>query len=450
MSFLDVYKLAPKVIQLNIKKQHVNIFLGLLWDAFRDEIGPVTCQHNYGRTDNPQIYEYKVRWSSSKFEAVLSFYNHTSLGLNCAELRLFDYEKNVAFGNYANKITNAILTTKDRVLQQEHRVGFDYYAKIKVLCGSVLSGSYHVDKLGVLLIASSRGCDLIFPAQYREAKSEFDYEAKKNAIKYVSALTVLSQELFLISENDDVVAISAENFQHLVEDTEFSGKYINDTPLYGLHGAKLGMPSGPDSVVDVSEVIMMERRDFRLDGFLCFPARLGELIGHIDSDLKRRQASKRFHDALRFREIHERYADGDFGVSYELIAYVASIEALLDHSKTENQINCRKCDTPLIIDEYKISQKFNDFVNTYGGGSEAMNRKFKELYGHRSKFVHTGLELHASNVLRPNRPLILEGKNHVSSVPSYYYNIHEWTGFLLRVYFYFTAYQSGQADSDNL
>lgn len=71
-----------------------------------------------------------------------------------------------------------------------------------------------------------------------------------------------------------------------------------------------------------------------------------------------------------------------------------------------------------------------------------MRNSFKKLYSDRSKFVHTGMELHASNVLRPNRPLILEGGNHVTGVPAYYYNIHEWTGFMLRVNFYLTAYQS--------
>lgn len=449
MSPLDVCRLAPKVIQLNIKKQQVNLFLGVLWDVFRDNIGPVTCQHSYDSTDNPQIYSYRVRWVTSEFEAILNFYNHTSLGLKYLEMRLIDRETNAPFGTHAKKIADAILAARDRLFQHEHGEDSDYYAKVKVLCGSVLSGNYHIDNLGILLIDSSHGYDLIFPAKYREAKSEFVYEAKRDAIKYVSILTVLSQELFLISENDDIEEISAEHFQCLSENTEFAGKYIDDTPLYGLHGAKLGMLSGTDSVVDISEVIMMERRDFRVDGFLCFPARLGELIGHIDDDLKRRQASKRFHDALRFREIHERYADGDFGVSYELIAYVAAIEALLDHSKVESEISCGKCGTSLRVDKYNISQKFNDFIDAYGGGSEGMNRKFKELYGHRSKFVHTGLELHAPNALRPNRPLILEGKNHIASVPNYYYNIHEWTGFLLRVYFYFTAYQASQSDSSN-
>lgn len=450
MSPLDVYRVPPKRIPLNIDKQHVNIFLGALWDVFRDTIGPVTCQHGYGGTDNPQIYNYKVRWVASEFEAILNFYNHTSQGLKYLELRLIDRKTNAPFGTYAKKISDAIRTARDRLPVGEHGAAFDCYAKVKVLCGATLSGNYHIDKLGILLIGSPRGYDLIFPAKYREAHSEFSYEAKKDAIKYVSAFTVLSQDLFLISEADEVDAISIEHFQGLIENTEFAGKYIDDTPLYGPHGAKLGMPSGADSVVDIHDVVMMEGKDFRVDGFLCFPARLGELIGHIDGDLKRRQASKRFHDALRFREIHERYSDGDFGVSYELIAYVAAIEALLDHSKIEHEISCGKCGTSLMVDNYKISQRFNDFVDTYGGGSEGMNQKFKEMYGHRSKFVHTGLELHASNVLRSNRPLILEGKNHVTGVPGYYYNIHEWTGFLLRVYFYFTAYQAGQNDSGNV
>ncbi|WP_426108358.1 hypothetical protein [Pseudomonas sp. TWR1-1-4] len=450
MSPTNVYLLPPVVIPLNVKKQQVNLFLGILWDVFGDTIGAVTCQHGYSGTGDPQVYNYRVRWVSNKFEAVLDFYNHTSQGLKTLELRLFDRETNMPFGTYARKIADAVKFAGDRVRLGGYGAEFDCFARVRILCGSVLSGNYHIDRLGMLLIASSRGYELVYPAKYRKAKSEFNYEIKKDATRYVSALTALSQHLFLVSEVDDVDMISLEDFEDLVESTEFSGKYIDDTALFGLHGAKLGMPSGSDGVANIHEVIMMESKHFRVDGYLCFPARLGELIDHINSDLKFRQASKRFHDALRFRDIHGQYSDGDFGVSYEIVAYVAAVEALLDHSKIESKTNCENCGAATVVEDYKISQRFNDFVNVYGGGSEPMNRKFKELYGHRSKFVHTGMELHASNALRPNRPLILEGKNYITGAPDYYYNIHEWTGFLLRVYFYFTAYQASQVDSGNV
>lgn len=447
---LRTYLLPPRVMPLNIKKEQVNVFLDILWDIFTETIGPVTCQHNYGDTNDPQLCRYNVRWVSNEFEAVLDFYNHTAKGLVSLELRLTDREKNTPFGPHADKLADAIQAAKEKVRLGEHDPIFDCYAKIKILCGSALSGSYRIDKLGMLLISTAGGYDLIYPAKFRKAKSEFDFEARKHAVGYVSALTVLSQNLFVVSENDDVDIISLEEFEGLVKGSEFNGKYIDDTPLFSLYGAKLGMPSEPGSPVDIGGVIMLEAKDFRVNGLLCFPSRLGELIQHINGDLKRRQASKRFHDALRFREIREQYSDGDFGVSYELVAYVAAIEALLDHSKIKNEISCKDCGSVLIVEDYKISKKFSDFVNTYGGESEAMNRKFKELYNHRSKFVHTGMELHASNTLRPGRPLMLEGKSYVAAVPGYYYNIHEWTGFILRVYLYFTACQASHSASDNV
>lgn len=450
MSPISAYLQPPIVIPLNINKQQVNIFLGILWDVFGETIGPVTCQHGYSGTKDPQLYNYRVRWISNEFDAVLNFHNHTSKGLIFLELRLIDLEKNTPFGSHAKKLAHAIQTAKEIIRAGRHDAAFDCYAKIKILCSSTLSGNYRIDKLRMLLVCSPCGYELIYPAKFRNARSEFDYDVKKDAIRYVSALTALSQHLFSVSENDDIDIVSQEDYEDLVKNTAFNGKYIDDTPLFSLYGAKLGMPSGPDSIVDTSEAIMLEGDDFIVNGFLCFPSRLGELIQHINGDLKRSQASRRFHDALRFREIHERYSDGDFGVSYELVAYVAAIEALLDHSKIKNEINCKNCGTSLISEDYKISQKFSDFVNTYGGGSEIMNRKFKELYSHRSKFVHTGMELHVSNTLRPNRPLILEGKSYITGVPDYYYNIHEWTGFLLRVYFYFTAYQASQSASDNV
>ncbi|NQD80134.1 hypothetical protein HP436_08060, partial [Pseudomonas sp. CrR14] len=360
-----------------------------------------------------------------------------------------DHETNLPFGPYAKKIVDAVHAAEERVRAGGYGGELNCYARVRILCGTALSGNYRIDRIGLLLIASPRGYELIYPAKYRKSKSEFNYEIKKDATRYVSALTTLSQHLFLVSETDSVGIISFEEFEDLVKSTDFSGEYIDDTPLFGLHGAKLGMPSGPDGVANIHEVIMMEHKHFKVDGYLCFPSRLGELIEHINGDLKLRQASKRFHDALRLRDIHGHYSDGDFGVSYELVAYVAAIEALLDHSKIENKISCENCGTATTVEDYKISRRFNDFVNTYGG-SEAMNKSFKELYGHRSKFVHTGMELHTSNTLRPNRPLILEGKDYIKGAPNYYYNIHEWTGFLLRVYFYFTAYQASQADPGNV
>lgn len=450
MSPIKVCSLPSKKISLNIRKQKVNLFLGILWDVFEDTIGFVTCQHSYGGTIDSQLYNYRVRWISNEFEAVLSFYNHTSKGLVSVELRLLDLETNTPFGPYEKKITDAIKIAKKKINLSEYREEFDCYARIKILCKSKLSGSYRIDKLGMLLISSPYGYELIYPAKFRKAKSEFNHEAKKDAIKYVSALTILSQHLFVVSENDEVDIIFPENFESLVKNTEFNGKYIDDTPLFGLDGAKLGMPSEPDFIMDGKEVIMLEAEHFRVDGSLCLPTRLGVLIQHINGDLKRCQSAKRFHDALRFREIRHRYSDGDFGVSYELVAYVAAIEALLDHSKIKNEISCKNCGAQSFTEDYKIGQKFSDFVNAYGGESEPMNRTFKELYDHRSKFVHTGMELHVSDTPRPNRPLILEGKNYIAGVPSYYYNIHEWTGFLLRVYFYLTAYQANQSSADNI
>jgi len=437
------------VIPLNINKDQVDYFLEILWDIFTETIGPVTCQHSYGGTNDPQLYIYSVRWVSNEFEAVLNFHNHTAKGLVLLKLRLIDREKNVPFGPHADKLVRAIQAATEKIRSGEHGSIFDCYAKIKILCDSTLSGSYRIDELGMLLLDGAGGHELIYRAKSRKAKSEFDFEAKKCAVEYVSALTVLSQHLFVVSENDGVDIISVQEFEDLVKSSEFNGEYIDDTPLFGLYGAKLGMPSEPGSPADIGEVIMLEAKDFRVNGLLCFPSRLGELIQHINGDLKRRQASKRFPDALRFRRIREQYSDGDFGVSYELVAYVAAIEALLDHSKIKNEISCKNCGNKLTIENYIISKRFSDFVNTYGGESEAMNREFKELYKHRSKFVHTGMELHASNTLRPNRPLILKGKSYVAATPSYYHNIHEWTGFLLRVYLYFTAYQASHDAPDN-
>jgi hypothetical protein len=108
-----------------------------------------------------------VRWVASEFEAVLDFYNHTSLGLKYLELRLIDREANAPFGTYANKIADATLAARDRLLQHEHGADSDHYAKVKVLCGSALSENYHIDNLEYFQLTHHMGM-VLFSVQNTE------------------------------------------------------------------------------------------------------------------------------------------------------------------------------------------------------------------------------------------------------------------------------------------
>jgi len=92
--------------------------------------------------------------------------------------------------------------------------------------------------------------------------------------------------------------------------------------------------------------------------------------------------------------------------SLSFLAFVSSIETLINHEyKTfkgdvefecdgcqtikSSPVNCKKCGRP----SWGISTKFYTFLRTYVAYSEEAVKKFKRVYGMRSKIVHTGVLL---------------------------------------------------------
>lgn len=441
-SFFFVYRIDPRIISLNIPKAKVNDFLGRVWDEFEAEFGKVACQHFYKPGSSPEIYLYTIRWTTRQFEAVLNFVNHTSKGLTSFELRFFDLEKDTEFGERADRIASAVRKVSAEMKSSVSVLdSLGCFAKVGVVSPVRLSGNFYIEDLELMLLQTEYGFELVFPSKLRKVPAEFNYESRKIAAQHVAMLTLLTQHFLLLSEEVGVERVYPEEFQDMLKTTLSSGTYIFDEPLFGPEGKRLGMPGSDGGRANIKEVIMMSDSDFRVKGAICLPEKVGLIMKHIQADRKRLQACKRFQDALRFRQVNQRFLDGTFGLSYELVAYVAAIEAVLDHSKVTIPVECSNCKSPGFKEDYKISQRFKDFVHEFGGGSEPLNIAFKKLYQDRSKFVHTGIELHNPNVVRPNRPLILDGKDYVRGVPSYYYNVHEWVGYILRVFFYQYAYE---------
>lgn len=256
-------------------------------------------------------------------------------------------------------------------------------------------------------------------------------------VDIASILTTLTQNLFCVDESNGWEFINKKEFLLLCSKTKFSGVMIPDDGMinriefFSDDGAKIFIGDQQKT----KEII--EERDCIIDDYVCLPERVDTIFKIIENDYKLQQSCKRFHEALMLRNhAKQRTPSTIHYTAYELVAYVASIEALLDTKAEKMEVNCPNCDEIVYKEEWKIAVKFRDFIDKYGDNNPVFNKVYKDLYSDRSMFVHTGINLHSLNSLRPNRPLILKGKNVVSEQPYYYHNIHEYTGFILRKYIY--------------
>lgn len=141
----------------------------------------------------------------------------------------------------------------------------------------------------------------------------------------------------------------------------------------------------------------------------------------------------RFAESIKLRrEVSENRFLNLFKAQYELLGYVSSIESLLDSSEKNSVLDCPNCGAQLGKPERRISAQLDEFVSLNARGAGPVEKAMKALYGDRSKFVHTGKSLASFGATGMGGPFSLDGKQHISDLPRYYYNVHEFTGHLLR------------------
>jgi hypothetical protein len=441
LSALDVYLVDAIKMPLGIPRESMDKFLSILWDILTSEIGAVTCQHHIVRPPRGEKILYRVRWVDNEFEAALDFHAHTSRGMQSLELRVLERSLERSAGFHSDRILAAAQLAKKRTIEPSSAPELAYIInELKAETG--LCGNYHFKKTGIILFNDRRDGRLLMahPVPGNESQRGFAQSTKELSEAYLAALTVLTQHIFLISPGITFTRISEDMYNLIIEENSETGTYVDDDELFSLTGASTGMTPDTDGAINVKSASMIDRNSFMTTDGLCFPRRTDLLLDHIASNQKRRQAANRFRDGLRFRRLRFSQADGDLAFSYELLAYVAAIEALLDHAESINETACTNCNAPVPTKSREIGKRFRRFV-LENGGSEIMSDHYKELYEHRSKFVHTGMSINIPIAPSPNRPLLLQSRVTPDGLPGYYAFIDEWTGFMLRVNFYRTAFQ---------
>ena len=423
-----------KEIQITIPKENVNNFLANLWDTFEVNIAKPTCYHTYFATDNPEIYCYKVHWASEsiKWEAEIHFFNHTANGLN--SIFILSTSKDTL-----DNIIHSIQQT-EKVYLGTNPKEILFVAKVPVETEYELSGDYKFEGsiLGVEKHVSEQSyttCYIHVPLIERNHIEQLAEITKKSYI-LVSILTVATQNIFTVNEKDKVELIDINDYKTL----KTSGRFHRDNALIDeeMYTLKDDIVIWEDNQ-DKNQMIM-EERDCIKNNMLGLPDQMQNIFNLLKNNFRLEQSCNRYLEGLTIRKklfngyIRGAYSSQKYMMSYELIAYVSSIEALLDTYAIQEPRNCPKCGTVIYKEEWKIKKKFMRFVeeNTEQYNFHVFKKIFSKFYDDRSLFVHTGYNLIQPYAIRSNRPLILKGKNMLRDVPEYYPNIHEYVGYLLR------------------
>jgi hypothetical protein len=78
-----------------------------------------------------------------------------------------------------------------------------------------------------------------------------------------------------------------------------------------------------------------------------------------------------------------------------IISAFTALETMVNYEFREFKPEvCAKCSQP----QYKVAQKFRDFLSKYLSEGTAQKRKFNALYSYRSKIIHTGQKLKTENL----------------------------------------------------
>ncbi|HIF9364582.1 TPA: hypothetical protein ACX6RZ_000500 [Photobacterium damselae] len=391
-----------RTVSLNIKKDNVNDFLQLLWVELSEKIGPMSCQHFYLDTDDKEIYIYNVIWCVDQLSFIteFNFYNHTSKGLIRVDVCVKD-KKNQTIDVESQKKILSIISEVNRT---------DFNSKIKNNCFKVpiegpisFSGSYYFERVNIGLVAEDCFNYLIFDVKYI-TKSQSNVLIIEKIKLILAALSVCTQQVF-----------------------EYVGGKIysfDDCSVYDFLGESFNNFKQVESFVDYDEIIE--------DNKIVLPENTVNIISNIILSPKAQNSAMRFIESLRLRaEVFDNSILNGFKVQYELLGYVSSIESLLDTSEKNVVLNCPKCDEQIEKPQRRISAQFNEFVYNHSNNSSIVASTMKQLYNDRSKFVHMGKGL-ISQSRSSKQPLYLEGKTYKQNFPSYYFNIHEFTGALIR------------------
>lgn len=419
-----------KIIEVSVSKKVVNRFLPQLWDKFNEVLGRVGCVHYYVPTSNPEVYIYRVHWADRDlhFEAELQFFNHTSKGITSIAYGAIDRESRTMDDGVVKQIGQAIKSVVDSDLSESDVPAS--YVCVPFSTPFKLAGNYHLDLSDLLLIkVDDEGeCTAhLFVPIYSKNNADINQEAMDVAVRVGAVLTTLTQNLFFPLTNLKWGIYTSQDVDYT------RGKYL---PC-GVFADDSGFLKYRDSAPITHKTFeIIEARDCVKDSLLMLPLQTDLILKYVLEQDDFQQACNRFAEALYLRNLTENNILPLQIMSYELMAYTATVESLLDSGKKITEIKCANCSHVLLKEDWKISEKYKAFIIELCTNDDLYKRFFKPLYEDRSKFVHTGKDLYDFNARRPGRPSVLMGKRVATRTPDYYGNIHELTGWLVRKHFY--------------
>ncbi|MEN5423410.1 hypothetical protein ABE607_11025 [Comamonas aquatica] len=422
-----------KTLEISIKKEYLNIFLNKLWDNFNEKFGSVGCFHSHFKTNNPEIYEYKIDWCTDEtpFSAQISFIHHTSDGLKSIKIDTKDKSTNEYSEYYQDQLILIINSTKSNYLSKTSN---KKYAKIKITSDRKLSGNYIFKKSEITLISGKDGFDYIIIPITSTHKSDIDSEIKEKSTFYLSILSLLSLNNYDYDSECIIEIYATEIFKKEIKNVIETGIYFTDTNANAIETCEFRTKINENCLSNINNTHAGDSFDkSTFERKIIFPHYTDEMISLIFNKHEHQQSCLRFNEALNFNKLVQKSLKNINLISYEIIAYVASLEAILDTKKEFTEIKCLNCGETIEKEEWKISKKFNELIKNI---NENLSSNFKQLYEDRSKFVHTGKSLYSISAYRTNRPMKIIGKNIESRSPSYYFNMSELTSYILRNYFY--------------
>lgn len=439
-----------QILNLRVPKKKVNIFLSILWDNLTEKIGRMGCLHNYLPTDNPELYIYRVDWSdiSLSFDAQLEFINHTFKGITEARLAVVDRET----GQENNEVTETILTLIRQAQEEslrEQEKNPSSIACVPIITLTPLNGIYALVESTITPLKKNPealGKDqqfvsilqfFVFSKSYQEKLAEAIDKARITA----AGLSLLTQNLFM-SDFNNITFLDVPTEQDVSNTTKqvAYGVFVPDDGLIvdQLRPDENGILYFVDDQSVTKDII--EPGDVIVDNTIALPARASQALEYIINNKDASQAAFRFQEGLIFQHEMIYYPGksslGDMLTPYQLVAFVAAIEALLDTSPIDIELACPSCGQVITVKERQINKTFQAFVRNQSENNPVFEKVFKEIYNDRSKFVHTGKDLYNRTAMRPNRPLILDGKNILAYKPQYHFNMPDYVGWLIRRYIY--------------
>lgn len=427
---LRVVAMVKQNANTRVPKDEVADFIHITIQELRRRVAPTAFQHMAPRSMmSKERYGYRLIWSHAQndFVGCLEFHLHTSKGLLQTSVSCLNCD-----GSLATDRERQILEVLDdcarrfKELQSEYSERITYVLFLEL--DYELAGTYNTDAGVIFPIKSQRSS--AFRVGITTTVDEVSAERRMavlhaRAHDVAAALTLLTQNLFVPEydyERLDKIDIPAD-----------AGSLFDDSAMFERDGQN-------SKIFDSSKIEreIIDEDNLHYGKKLLLPVTISKLLTAVLNRQDFLNCAKSFHTGLTMRRAIN--ASGiraaPILVGHELLSYVSAIEAVI---KSQDKIvSCPSCGSDVNCGPGNIVRSYNEFVSDRSDGNPIFERAFSELYGLRSKFVHEGRNVYRMEQPIGALPIEMNKRGNFSPFPEHYFNIHEWTGFLLRRHVYWS------------